>query len=95
MARNGPSAWWKSPWTTASRAWVKHSFISGSSASASGEPLPQEHAFWTCPNLILTQHTGGGTEDEIDRKIDVFTDNLARYHEGKPLVGIVDFEKGY
>ncbi len=61
----------------------------------SGEPLPQEHAFWTCPNLSLTQHTGGGTEDEIDRKIDVFTDNLARYHEGKPLVGIVDFEKGY
>ena len=61
----------------------------------SKEPLPQEHEFWTCPHLILTQHTGGGTEDEMDRKIDVFTDNLARYRNGKPLVGIVDFEKGY
>ena len=61
----------------------------------SREPLPHEHEFWICPNLILTQHSGGGTEDEIDRKIDAFTDNLARYRKGKPLVGIVDFEKGY
>ena len=61
----------------------------------SREPLPHAHEFWTCPNLILTQHTGGGTEDEIDRKIDAFADNLTRYRSGKPLVGIVDFEKGY
>jgi len=59
------------------------------------EPLPQGHAFWTCPNTILTQHTGGGTGDEIDRKIDVFADNLARYRAGTPLAGVVDFEKGY
>lgn len=61
----------------------------------SSEPLPHEHDFWTCPNLILTQHTGGGTEDEMDRKIEAFAHNLARYRSGKPLVGIVDFEKGY
>jgi phosphoglycerate dehydrogenase-like enzyme len=61
----------------------------------SREPLPHAHEFWTCPNLILTQHTGGGTEDEIDRKIDAFADNLTRYRSGKPLVRIVDFEKGY
>ncbi len=61
----------------------------------SREPLPRKHAFWSCPNLILTQHTGGGTEDEIDRKIDAFADNLARYREGRPLAEIVDFEKGY
>lgn len=59
------------------------------------EPLPPEHAFWACPNLILTQHSGGGTADEIDRKIDHFADNLARYRAGRPLAGIVDFEKGY
>jgi phosphoglycerate dehydrogenase-like enzyme len=60
----------------------------------SQEPLPEEHSFWACANLILTQHTGGGTDDEIDRKIDVFAENLARYRAGKPLAGIVDFEKG-
>ena len=59
------------------------------------EPLPAEHPFWTCPNTILTQHTGGGTGDEIDRKIDHFADNLARYRAGEPPVGVADFEKGY
>lgn len=59
------------------------------------EPLPPDHPFWTCPNTLLTQHTGGGTADELDRKIDVFLDNLARYRAGQTLQGIVDFEKGY
>lgn len=59
------------------------------------EPLPAAHALWACPNTILTQHTGGGTADEIDRKIELFADNLARYRAGAPLTGVVDFEKGY
>ena len=59
------------------------------------EPLPRDHSFWTAPNTILTQHTGGGTDDEIDRVIGVFADNLTRYRDGGPLVGIVDFERGY
>jgi phosphoglycerate dehydrogenase-like enzyme len=59
------------------------------------EPLPPEHPLWACPNTILTQHTGGGTADEVDRKIEVFTDNLASYRAGSPLMGVVDFEKGY
>ena len=59
------------------------------------EPLPRDHPFWTCPNLILTQHSGGGTGDEIDRKIDLFLANLARYRAGEPLIGVVSFEKGY
>ncbi len=51
------------------------------------EPLPDEHPLWDCPNTILTQHTGGGTADEIDRKIEHFADNLARYRAGAPLLG--------
>ena len=59
------------------------------------EPLPPGHPFWRCPNTIVTQHSGGGTADELDRKIDVFLDNLARYRADEPLVGVVDFAKGY
>jgi len=59
------------------------------------EPLPDDHRFWTCPNMIVTQHSGGGTKDEIDRKIDAFAANLARYRQGEPLVGTVDFARGY
>jgi phosphoglycerate dehydrogenase-like enzyme len=59
------------------------------------EPLPPGHPFWTCPNLVLTQHSGGGTADEIDRKIDVFLANLALFRAGLPLQGRVDLARGY
>ncbi len=59
------------------------------------EPLPEGHVFWTAPNVILTQHSGGGSVDEIDRKIDRFLENLSRFHTGTPLIGLVDFKRGY
>ena len=59
------------------------------------EPLPSDHRLWRCPNTIIAQHSGGGTTDELDRKIDVFIANLARYRAGSPLAGLVDFAKGY
>ena len=59
------------------------------------EPLAPDHPFWDCPNLILTQHTAGGTENEIDRKLQVFAANLERFRSGRPLAGIVDFGRGY
>ena len=59
------------------------------------EPLASDHPLWDCPNLILTQHTAGGTDDELDRKLQAFADNLERYRSGEPLAGIVDFERGY
>lgn len=59
------------------------------------EPLPADHPFWTCPNTILTQHSGGGTTDELDRKIDYFLSNLTRYRAGQPLTGTIDLTRGY
>lgn len=59
------------------------------------EPLPKSHNFWRCPRLILTQHTGGGSSDEIDRKIDVFLSNLARYRKGETPSGLIDLQRGY
>jgi len=59
------------------------------------EPLDDSHPFWDCPNLLLTQHTGGGSSDELDRKISVFANNLKRYKNSEPLKSIVDFKRGY
>jgi len=59
------------------------------------EPLPRNHPFWSCPNIILTQHSGGGTADELDRKIDVFAENFTRYRRGEALLGVVDLNRGY
>ncbi|MGB7270873.1 MAG: NAD(P)-dependent oxidoreductase [Albidovulum sp.] len=59
------------------------------------EPLPAGHPFWTTPNTILTQHSGGGTCDEVDRKITTFLSNLTRFQAGEPPLGQIDFTKGY
>ena len=59
------------------------------------EPLSNNHRFWNCPNLILTQHTGGGTIDEMERKIKHFVENYSLFKEGKKLNGLVNFKKGY
>ncbi|MBG6165494.1 MAG: D-2-hydroxyacid dehydrogenase [Roseibium album] len=59
------------------------------------EPLSPDHPFWQCPNTLLTQHSGGGSHDELDRKIDVFLTNLSRYRRGEPLSGVVDIARGY
>jgi glyoxylate/hydroxypyruvate reductase A len=59
------------------------------------EPLPINHRFWRTKNLILTQHSGGGTGNEIDRKIDWFLDNFRRYQRGETLRAVVDFSRGY
>jgi glyoxylate/hydroxypyruvate reductase len=59
------------------------------------EPLPAGHRFWTCPRLLLTQHTGGGSTDETDRKIAHFARNLARFRAGETPLGLVDPARGY
>ncbi len=53
------------------------------------EPLPAEHPFWQLPNVLLTQHCGGGTRDELPRKVEFFLDNLQRFRNGESLFGVV------
>lgn len=59
------------------------------------EPLPADDPLWRAPNAILTQHSGGGSDDETGRKVEFFAGNLARYRAGEPLLNEVDFERGY
>ena len=59
------------------------------------EPIPTDHPFWNCPNMVLTQHTGGGSTDEVEGKINVFLSNLKRLKNNENLLNIVDFDKGY
>ncbi|MBE2275550.1 MAG: D-2-hydroxyacid dehydrogenase [Rhodobacteraceae bacterium] len=59
------------------------------------EPPAADHPFWTTPNTILTQHSGGGTRDEVDRKIDWFLDNLRQFRQGGPLRGEISLDRGY
>jgi len=59
------------------------------------EPIPAGHPLWALPNVLLTQHTGGGQPREAEGKIDQFVRNLARFHGGQPLENVVELEVGY
>jgi phosphoglycerate dehydrogenase-like enzyme len=43
------------------------------------EPLPPEHPFWTTPNCYITPHTAGGHQDEFERLMRHFLENLQRF----------------
>ena len=61
----------------------------------SEEPLQKNSKLWNCPNLILTQHTGGGYTNEIKDKVCFFLDNFKRYSKNTSVINIINPSKGY
>ena len=59
------------------------------------EPLRKNNPLWSCPNLILTQHTGGGYKDEIMDKVNFFLDNFQRYSKKSKVLNKINPLKGY
>ncbi|MFL6125829.1 D-2-hydroxyacid dehydrogenase [Actinophytocola sp.] len=59
------------------------------------EPLPPDSPWWSLPNVVITPHNGATTPQTHTRAIDIFTDNVARYAEGRPLINVVDKHAGY
>jgi len=57
------------------------------------EPLPQNHPFWTTPNLIITSHTAAPSFPTNIAPI--FIDNLRRFQRGDALMYRVDIQRGY
>ncbi len=53
------------------------------------EPLPAGHALWNCPNLLLTPHVGGSSNQFAPRAIKTAEDELRRYIAGEPLRNVV------
>ena len=46
-------------------------------------------------NVILSPHVSGGTEHYWRRAVPIFCENLRRYLDGRPLLNLVDPERGY
>lgn len=59
------------------------------------EPLPSDHALWTCPNLVITPHNSGQAAIRQVRLIQLIAENVRRYSYGLPLMNVVDKVKGY
>jgi phosphoglycerate dehydrogenase-like enzyme len=50
------------------------------------EPLPPDHPLWITPGCFITPHTGGGHEDEPQRLVRHFLENLRRFTARQPLL---------
>jgi phosphoglycerate dehydrogenase-like enzyme len=50
------------------------------------EPLPPAHPLWTTPTCFITPHTAGGHENEADRHVQMFFENLQRFQRGEELI---------
>jgi phosphoglycerate dehydrogenase-like enzyme len=59
------------------------------------EPLPEGHALWTMPRVIITPHTAGRSDKGRDRLFLLVQENLRRYVAGEPMLSVVDIERGY
>ncbi len=59
------------------------------------EPLPKGHALWQFPNAIITPHIAGRSDQDEGRMVGSIKENIRRFVEGKPLINVVDKEKGY
>ncbi len=53
------------------------------------EPLPEHSPFWHMPNVIVSPHSAGTTNNENTLITDLFCQNLKRYLAGEPLINTV------
>lgn len=59
------------------------------------EPLPANNLLWDMPQVILTQHSGGGVADEDTGKVEQLLVNINRFLSGQPVENPVDLSRGY
>ena len=59
------------------------------------EPLPAGHPLWKFNNVMITPHIAGRSDKDRARMVGTIKENIKRFAEGKPLINVVDKQKGY
>jgi len=59
------------------------------------EPLPESHPLWSLPNCIITPHVGNTPEMAVPLLSARITENVKRFIDNEPLIGLVDVRLGY
>jgi phosphoglycerate dehydrogenase-like enzyme len=59
------------------------------------EPLPKGHPLWKFENAIITPHVAGRSDEDNARMVGTARENIKRFAAGKPLINVVDKQKGY
>ncbi|RME78568.1 MAG: D-2-hydroxyacid dehydrogenase [Chloroflexi bacterium] len=59
------------------------------------EPLPPDSPLWQMDNVIISPHVSGFTPLYDERASDLFAENLRRFLAGRPMINLVQRERGY
>lgn len=59
------------------------------------EPLPDHHPLWRFPNVLITPHVANPWAIHHDPLAGRVAENVLRFRERSPLVGVIDPELGY
>jgi len=59
------------------------------------EPLPKGHPLWKFNNVVITPHIAGRSDRDNERMVGTIKENIKRFVDGKPLLNVVDKQKGY
>jgi phosphoglycerate dehydrogenase-like enzyme len=58
-----------------------------------------EHApdarLWQDERVVITPHVSGGTDVAQHRGVEVFSENLRAYLDGRPLANVIEWVRGY
>jgi phosphoglycerate dehydrogenase-like enzyme len=75
---------------------LQHGQIRGASLDVFvQEPLPEGHAFYTMPNVLLSPHSADHVPGWIEGAMQFFVENFKRFAAGQTLENIVDKTAGY
>jgi len=59
------------------------------------EPLPKGHPLWKFDNALITPHIAGRSDMDRGRMIGTISENIRRFVDGRPMLNVVDKQKGY
>lgn len=59
------------------------------------EPLPDDHPLWSLPNCLITPHVANPSQISTPLLAQRVADNVQRFVQDEPLLGLVDLTAGY
>ena len=59
------------------------------------EPLPKGDPLWKFPNVVITPHTSGGSDNLEARLNNLVKENIRRFGKGLPLLNVVNKKEGF
>ncbi len=62
---------------------------------ATEDPLPKESPLWDLPNIIITPHIATESVKLSEAVVDFWCENVRRFAENEPLLGVMDRQAGY